>query len=198
MFGFFKSRKKKIFVLMGQEDSETTCGKLADAYQKAATSNGHEVRRVNLGDLKFDPFLHKGYKVIQALEPDLKKVQEDIKWADHVVIIYPTWWSSMPAILKGFFDRTWLPGFAFHFHPHMGWDALLKGKSGRVIITMDSWPMVSRLLFGDSTNEIARAILWFSGIRPVRITKVGPLQHATEEYIKEWEEKIFNLGLKAK
>jgi NAD(P)H dehydrogenase (quinone) len=195
MFG--PSKKKKVLVFLGQEDKETFCGRLADVYQKGAQEAGHEVRRVNIGDLQFDPLLHHGYKTIQELEPDLKKLQDDFRWAEHIIILYPTWWSGMPAILKGLFDRFWLPGFAFHFHPHLGWDKLLKGRSGRVIITMDSWPMASRLLFGDSTNEIGRAILGFAGIHPVRIEKIGWLKHASDAQKTKIEEKIYHQGLKA-
>lgn len=191
-------QKKKICILLGQEDKETLCGALADSYEKGAIQAGHEVRRTNIGEIKFDPFLHKGYKVIQELEPDLKKLQDDFRWADHIVILYPTWWSSMPAILKGLFDRFWLPGFAFHFHPTMGWDKLLKGKSGRVIITMDSWPLVERFLFGDSTNEIGRAILGFSGIKPVKIWQVGPVKHITPTHKEGILEQAYDLGSKAK
>ncbi len=197
MFGF-ESPKKKIYIFLGQEDKDTTCGMLADAYQKGAQEHGHEVRRTNIGDLKFDPILHKGYKVIQELEPDLKKVQEDIRWADHVVMIYPTWWSAMPAIMKGMFDRLWLPGFAFHFHPHLGWDKLLKGKSGTVITTMDSWPLGEKILFGDSTTEIVNAILKFAGITPVHVHKIGMLKHVTDEQKAVLKEKVYHLGTKAK
>ncbi|MBX4198123.1 NAD(P)H-dependent oxidoreductase [Candidatus Parcubacteria bacterium] len=198
MFGLGTQKKKKIYIFLGQEDKETFCGALADEYEKGAKEGGHEVRRANIGDLKFDPLLHKGYKVIQELEPDLKKVQEDMRWAEHIVVIYPTWWSMMPAILKGFFDRVWIPGFAFHFHPRLGWDKLLKGRTGHVFITMDSWPLLSRMLFGDSTNEIGRAILGFAGIHPVNIQKIGPLKHATDARKQKIKEKIYHLGLKGK
>ncbi len=197
MLGFLPKRKK-IFILLGQEDSESICGDLAHAYEKGAREHGHEVRRANIGELKFDPLLHKGYKVIQELEPDLKKVQEDIRWAQHIVIIYPTWWSAMPAILKGMFDRMWLPGFAFHFHPHLGWDKLLKGKTGTVITTMDSWPFAERVMFGDSMNEIVNAILKFSGVYPVNVHKIGMLKHATPEKKTALKEKIYHLGMRAK
>ena len=183
---------------MGNPDAESTCGQLATAYENGARASGHEVRRTNLSNITFDPILHKGYKVIQELEPDLKKFQEDIRWADHFVLLYPTWWSSMPALLKGLFDRVWLPGFAFHFHPHLGWDKLLKGKTGRVVVTMDSWPMVSRILFGDSTNEIGRAILGFSGIHPIRIKKIGNVKHLSDDDKKQWYQKVHTWGQKAK
>ncbi len=185
----------RIFILLGNEDADSTGGALANAYERGAKNAGHEVRLVHIGDLKFDPLLHKGYKVIQELEPDLKKVQEHIKWAEHFVLIYPTWWSAMPALLKGFFDRAWLPGFAFHFHKNgMGWHGLLHGRSARVIITMDSWPLASWLFFGDSTNEISRAILKFAGFHPVRITKVGHLKDMPEAHKQLWAQKIQTLG----
>lgn len=197
MFG--SNKKKKIFVFLGHEDKEGTfCSQFADAYVKGAQAGGHEVRRVNIGDLKFDPLLHKGYKTIQDLEPDLKMVQDNFRWADHVVILYPTWWSAMPAILKGFFDRTWLPGFAFHMHKeNMFWDQLLHGKTGLVVTTMDSWPFAERLLFGDSTNEIGKAILRFAGIK-ARIKKVGNLKHASENEKEGWREYFYDLGIRAK
>lgn len=196
---FNNNKKKKIFVFLGHEDADGTfCSQFASEYVKGAQAGGHEVRRVNIGDLKFDPLLHKGYKVIQELEPDLKMVQDNFRWADHIVILYPTWWSAMPAILKGFFDRAWIPGFAFHMHKeNMFWDKLLKGKTGLVVTTMDSWPFAERLLFGDSTNEIGKAILQFAGIK-ARIKKVGNLKHATDAYKEGWREYFYDLGLRAK
>ena len=193
-------KKKNIFILVGQEDcADTFCSALASAYEQGARQAGHDIRRINIGDLKFDPLLHKGYRVIQELEPDLKKVQEDIRWANHIVIIYPTWWSAMPAILKGFFDRIWLPGFAFHFHKNgLGWDELLKGRSGRVITTMDEWPLAERILFGDSTNEISRAILKFSGIKPIRVSKIGPLKDASDSQKRGWLNWATEIGKRAR
>ena len=191
-------KHKKITILLGHPDKETLCGYFADQYEKGAKDAGHEVRRVNISDLQFDPILHKGYKVIQELEPDLKKLEEDIQWCDHFVLIYPTWWSAMPALLKGLFDRMWMPGFAFHFHKRGNlWDRMLKGRTARVFTTSDSRPILLRIMFGDNTNEIERAILWFAGFR-VRIKKIGPTKHITPERIQKFGTLVYRYGKKAK
>ncbi len=75
-------RRKKIFVLVGHPDANSLSAELATRYADGAKEAGHEIRRTNLGELSFDPILHKGYKEKQELEPDLVKLQGDIKWAD--------------------------------------------------------------------------------------------------------------------
>ena len=187
--------KKKIFILLGHPDKETKSGYFADSYEKGAREAGYEVKRVNIGDLKFDPILHKGYKEIQVLEPDLVMVQDNIKWADHFVIFYPSWWSTMPSLLKGMFDRMWLPGFAFNFNKNgFGWKKHLKGKSALVAVSSDSHPIIARIIMGDSTNEIKRGVLKFAGFSPVRILKIGPLKNASQEVKEKWGRKIYELG----
>jgi len=182
---------KKIFILMGNPDmSGTLSDELADVYEREAHAAGHEVRRQNIGELSFDPILHKGYKVIQALESDLITVQENMKWADHFVLIYPLWWAGMPALLKGMWDRMFIPGFAFRFHKNgFGWDKLLTGKTARVIILSNNWSLAERLLFGDFTNEISRAILGFAGYK-VRITKIGRTEHMPAPTKEKWLRKV--------
>jgi len=191
-------KNKKILVLLGHPDKEDTlCGGLADSYEKGARDAGLEVRRINVGDLNFDPILDKGYKVIQILEPDLIKVQKDIKWADHLAIFYPNWWGSMPALFKGMFDRMFLPGFAFQFN-HLPWriTKLLKGKSASVCITMNMRPILARTMFGDNSNEITRNILGFAGFSPVRLNKIGPVEKMDPEKLNKYIDKAYKLGKK--
>lgn len=192
---------KKILVLLGHPDKETLCGSLADIYEATAKVAGHEVRRKNVGDLHFDPLLHKGYKVIQELEPDLKELQEDFKWAEHIVIFYPLWWSSMPALFKGLFDRMWLPAFAFRFikapdgKTTMGWNKLLAGRTSRVVVTLKNQPFMERFMFGDYTAELVHAILRFAGIK-VRLTEIGNAEGMSDGTRKALVKKISNFARK--
>ncbi|MEK7063608.1 MAG: NAD(P)H-dependent oxidoreductase [Patescibacteria group bacterium] len=191
---------KKIFVLLGHPDTDTLSGAFADAYEAGALAAGHEVRRQSVGEMQFDPILYKGYKVIQALEPDLVTFQSNVRWADHLVIVYPNWWATMPALLKGLIDRAWLPGFAFNFRKdgRPGWIKRLKGKSARIIISANVNPWAEWFLFGDFTNELARATLGFSGIAPVRISIFTPAETASKTRQAWWIRKVKELGMRAR
>jgi putative NADPH-quinone reductase len=190
---------KKIFVLLGHPDKDSFNCTLADEYQRGAEAAGHEVRRMNLSDLKFDPVLHNGYRLIQELEPDLLAFQENVRWCEHFVVFYPSWWSTMPALLKGLFDRVWLPGFAYKFTGDFSWKRLLRGKSARMFVTSDTAPIIQRVIFGDTTNELKNGILWFAGFSPIRVKKFGYLKHfgstGRRERIKR---KVNRFGRKAK
>jgi len=187
--------KKKILIILGHPNKDTFLGHLAGEYERGALEGGHEVMRVNVGDLAFDPILHKGYKEIQPLEPDLVKVQEQIKWCTHLVILYPNWFITMPALLKGLFDRMWLPGFAYHFRKNgLGWIKLLKGRSARVIVTMDSYPLIERMMLGDYTNEIKKGVLNFAGFSPTRVSTIGPLKNSSDAARTRFSKKVFGLG----
>ena len=192
-------RKKKIFILLGHPDKDTFNGTLASEYERGASEAGHEVRRMNIGDLKFDPILHKGYKVEQELEPDLLAFQENVRWCEHFVIFYPSWWSTMPALLKGLIDRTWLPGFAYKF-PDDGymWQRLLKGRSATMFVTSDTAPIIQRIIFGDTTNELKKGILWFAGFSPIHVYKFGYLKHFGIWRRERMKKKVYELGKRAK
>ncbi len=191
---------KKIFIFVGNPDNESLSSSLADAYAEGAKSAGHEVRITKIADMKFDPILHRGYKVIQAYEPDLLKFQEDVKWSEHFVSIYPVWWSDMPALMKGLIDRVWMPGFAYNFRKGKipGWYRRLKGRSARVIVTSDSHPFLLWFLFGGNINNWVRGVLRFSGFAPVRKTWFSGMRGITPERVQELLNRAKKLGIKGK
>ncbi|MFM2424123.1 MAG: hypothetical protein RLZZ70_514 [Candidatus Parcubacteria bacterium] len=188
---------KKILVLCGHPDKDSYSGLMADHYEKGARDAGHEVVRTNIGELKFDPILHKGYKEIQALEPDLIDLQNRFREAEHIVIIYPNWWCAMPAILKGLFDRFWLPGFAFNFNKTTKQiDKHLKGRTARVIVLSGSHSAFQTWWrFGDFTNEIQYGILEFAGIRTT-VTTYGPCEKVDGICRERWLREVESMGKK--
>ncbi len=187
---------KKILLVMGHPDKTSFNNALADAYEKGAKESNAEFKRINLADLDFDINLHLGYKEIQELEPDLQKAQEFIKWAEHLVFVYPIWWATMPALLKGFLDRTFLPGFAFKYREDSPWwDKLLAGRTARMITTMDAPVFYFKLINWDSGHRaMKKATLEFCGIKPVKVTTFGQVKNSTEEKRQKWLKKVEKLG----
>ena len=190
--------KKRILLILANTKKKSFCRTLADNYEQGATSKGHDIKRINLGDLKFDPILHEGLDGKQPLESDLVKSQKLIAWANHIVFVYPIWWSSFPAILKGFIDRTFTSGFAYKYNKNkMLPDKLLKGKSARLFATMDAPPFIYKFWFGAPGNKIMkRGLLNFCGISPVKISNIGSLKSSTESKRKQWLKQARQLGEK--
>jgi putative NADPH-quinone reductase len=187
----------KTLIILGHPDKNSFCGHLADSYEKGAREKGGEVVRMNLGDLQFDPILRNGYSRIQPLEPALVKAQAQIKTANHVVIVFPIWWSSVPALLKGFLDRVFLPGFAFKYREHSSnWDKLLAGRSARLIMTSDApvfWLYLA--YFHPALNMMKKAVLEFCGISPVSVTSFGSIKNASEKKREDIKYKVYRAGL---
>jgi putative NADPH-quinone reductase len=187
---------KKILIINGHPDKESLCFALAESYKKGADTNGDQCQLVHLVDLNFNPVLNYGYRVVSELEPDLLKIQQDILQADHLVFVYPNWWATFPALLKGFFDRVFLQNFAFKYHEKGPfWDKLLKGKTARLIVTMDTpkwyyW-LVNR---NAGHNAIKIGILEFSGIKPVKITVFATVKSSDNAKRKDWLDEVETLG----
>jgi len=182
----------RIYLLMAHPDAISFNGALADAYEAAARQRGHEIRRHDLGRLNFDPILHRGYEVIQELEPDLLAAQENIAWCEHWVIFYPVWWGSVPALLKGFFDRVLLPGFAYHPHETGPfWDKRLTGRTARIVTTADAPSLYLWWQYRNSDlNTIRRAVLNYCGIGPVKSTRIGSVRFLSADKRRQWLERM--------
>ncbi|MDX1344948.1 MAG: NAD(P)H-dependent oxidoreductase [Sedimenticolaceae bacterium] len=190
---------KRILVILGHPVADSFCGAIATSYLEGAREAGNEVRLIRIADLAFDPLLHKGYAVVQELEPDLQKAQEAITWAQHIVFVYPTWWGGMPALLKGFIDRVFLPGFAFRYREGSRfWDRLLTGRSAHLLVTMDTPPWYYRLVYRmPGHNQMKRTILEFSGIKPVAISSFGVIKGSSQQQREKWLGKAMEYGRKA-
>jgi NAD(P)H dehydrogenase (quinone) len=182
----------RIYLLLAHPDRNSFNGALADAYQAEALAAGHEVRRQNLGELSFDPVLHHGYHTLQPLEQDLEAAHDNIVWCEHWVIVYPIWWGSVPAPLKGFFDRVLYSGFAYRYHETDPlWDQLLKGRSAQIITTSDApniWTLIA--YHNSDLGTVKHATLGFCGVRPVRVLRLDRMKDTTDPQRQAYLQRV--------
>ena len=114
--------------------------------------------------------------------------------------VFPVWWGSLPAIMKGFIDRLFLPGFAFKKREgSVWWDKLLRGRSARIISTLDQPAWYYRLVYGrPSYHAMKQLTMHFTGVKPVKSTTIGPIRLSKDSYRKKWLDKVESLGQKQK
>jgi NAD(P)H dehydrogenase (quinone) len=187
---------KRILLINGHPDKESFNSALAKAYLNGAQQTDAEIQELIIADLSFNPNLQYGFRKRTELEADLLHAQELILWADHLVWVHPVWWGGLPALTKGFIDRVFLPGFAFRYRKNsVLWDKLLKGKTARIITTLDQPGLYYWLMYGrPSVNQLKKSTLQFCGISPVGVTYLGIVKTADESKRKKWLMQVEQMG----
>ena len=189
---------KRILVINGHPDprSDRFCAALCEAYAAAAGAAGHEVRRLDLGMVEA-PLLTAAEAFAQPPSDDLQIVQAAMLRAQHLVIVFPLWLGGVPARLKALLEQIYRGGFGFEVHAR-GWDAKLKGRSARLVVTMGMPGPIFRLLFGGhGVKALEKGVLWLSGYGPIRTSVVGAVEAIGAKGRGRWLARMRKLGARA-
>ena len=193
---------KHILIIDGHPDARADhyVHALSTAYRDGARSGGHQVRGIVVSELWF-PLLRTSEDFKSGMPAEsIRKAQEWVAWADDVVILFPLWLGSMPALLKAFFEQVLRPGFAFAsgrrgLFPRR---KLLAGKSARIIVTMGMPAWFYRWYFrAHSLKSLKRNILGSCGLKPVRACVVGAVETMSQAARGSWLSRVRGLGARA-
>lgn len=190
------SPTKRILIIQGHPSQDSLSAALAQAWAEGAQAKGHGVRWLRLGDMQFDPILHGSDPHQQTLEPDLLQAQQDLLWAEHTVWVFPVWWGGVPALLKGFLDRTFTSGFAYKFSSGSSLPVqLLKGRTAELLVSLDTpawyYRWVQRM---PALHQMRITTLAFCGIRTVRTELLGPVIHSDAATRGRWLQRARSRG----
>ena len=187
----------RITIIQGHPDAGRLhlCHALANAYRGGAEASQHEVRTINVAELSF-PLIHSKEDFEDGPRPAvIQEAQSMIRTSDHLVLVYPLWLGTMPALMKGFLEQVFRYDFAFEPDQKGRFDKKLKGRSARVLITMGMPALAYRFYFGaHSLRSLERNILKFAGISPVRASLFGMVENASEARRNAWLNKVARLG----
>jgi putative NADPH-quinone reductase len=194
-------KSKHIVIIDGHPDPspDRYLHALATAYAEGARAAGHNVTLIEVAKLTF-PLLQTADEFEKGSVPDtIRQAQKQLQAADHIVILYPLWLGSMPALLKGFIEQVLRPGFAFVYAVKGLPKKLLAGKSAHVIVTMGMPGFFYRWYYrAHSLKSLERNILNFVGIKPVRNTVIGMIGDKNTAKRKSWLKKMTELGKAAR
>ena len=186
---------KRILIVSANPKAQSLGQSLVANYQQRAKQL-FDLRYFDLAEASFDPVLKEGYDRIQPLEDDLVSFQEDLRWCEHLVLVTPVWWGTMPAKLKGLFDRAFLPGYAFKYHEGKSVpEKLLQGRTAHLVLTLDTpvwyyrwWQRMPVV------HQLKKAILGFVGIKTTKVTYFGPVIQSQSDHRQLWLRQMSKMG----
>lgn len=148
----------KVLVIHAHPVAESFSARLRETVVESLAKAGHDVVLCDLYRRGFDPVLSSEERIVRydtaKNTAHVADYVAELRAAEALVLVYPTWWSGFPAILKGWFDRVWLPGVAFDLEgttllPRLTnlrklgavttygakwWQARLLGNPGRLVV----------------------------------------------------------------
>jgi len=177
-------------VIDGHPDARSLTASLAQRY-----ADGHgDARVLALRDLDFDPHLRFGYRERMTLEPDLVDAKQALHDADTIVVATPLWWGSVPAVLKGFFDRALLPQQEYRYAKLGLPEGLLPARRGRLLLLADT-PWFAVPFTGlPAQTQVARNTLRLCGVGSVRVHRMLGVKDADTATIARWLDRAEHLG----
>lgn len=171
---------------------------LRDVALQALEQSGHQVQITDLYAENFPPALSRqerlNYDNTDANMADISTHVERLRWAEGLVLVFPTWWYGMPAILKGYFDRVWVPGVAFELGASAGAlrPRLQHIRVLAVVTTYGAPWWFNRLFMGDPCRRVLKrglAALLSPKARRIYLAQYG-MDKATEESRRRFSAKV--------
>ena len=196
---------RRILVVVGTPLPDTLTHALAGAYLEGARGAGAEVRVIDLArdPIPDHPRVRDQLRVPRtdadlALDPDVARYLDDVLWADHLVVLHPQWWGTVPAALKAFIDRVFLSGGTFRYRERSAVsDRLLSGRTARVVMTMDSPRFWNHLVYRNAAEtSLTRATLGYCGVRTIGVTRFSPVRFSDDAARGAWLDRVRHLGEK--
>ncbi|WP_456267465.1 NAD(P)H-dependent oxidoreductase [Kushneria sp. AK178] len=155
----------KCLVVVAHPLKESLCHHLAAQTIEHLKSKGYQITLLDLYESRFSPSLttrerSSYYQPVfddSLLETEILQLKE----AESLVLVFPTWWFGFPAILKGWFDRVWAPGHAYNHASDLGAikPCLDNLKEMKVITTLGSPWWVDKLILRQPVKRVLKVAL---------------------------------------
>lgn len=188
---------RRIALIQGHPDPDPArlCRALADSYAAGATEAGHAVTRIGLASLEVPILRTRDEFETGGVPGSLAAAQSAIVAADHLVLVFPLWLGTMPALVKAFLEQVFRPGVAFRYRADGFPQRLLDGRSARIVVTMGMPVLAYRWWFrAHGLRGLERSVLRLAGIRPIRESLYGRVEVVGDATRAAWLAELCHLG----
>ena len=179
------------------------CNAILNAVQLGLKKGGHPCKVINLDKDRFDPVMHlKDLKAFPALgrgdmdaldelDPIVLRYKKKLEWAERIVMIFPIWWMSVPAMVKGFVDKVIFPGVAYIMDDGQLKSRLTNLKQVVIISTMNTPADIYRDIFGNSLEgSLIKGTFNQIGIHDVEWISINMVKQSGPQKREIWLEEI--------
>lgn len=178
------------------------CGAILAAVERGLKTGGHKCRVINLDQDDFDPVMRSkdllafvgagraGEDALDAIDDQVREYKEHLEWAEHLVMIFPVWWMTTPAMTKGFIDKVIFPAIAYDMKDGRLVSRLSLRKV-TVITTMNTPADIYREVFGNPLEgSLIKGTFRQIGIENIEWTSLSEVKQVSREQREAWLEEI--------
>lgn len=156
MTGFSWGLRLNVLVIYAHPVPTSFNAAILNVVKSSLETAGHDLRTTDLYAEKFQPVMSRQDREAYLENPDqlIAKVSEhvhNLHWAEALVFVFPTWYFGPPAILKGWFERVWLPGVTFNVAEDKGQitSSCIRHIKRLVVVTTSGSPAWWMFLIGN-------------------------------------------------
>lgn len=193
----------KTLIIYNHPHEGSFCSAIRDAVQSGLDTGDHTFKLINLDADGFDPVMREkdlkafvmGGKgeatVTDEVDPLVLSYVEKMKWAERIVMIFPIWWMTMPAMMKGFVDKVIFPGLVYKMENGKLVSMLSKLKQVVVITTMNTPAAIYETNFGNSIEgSLIKGTFNQIGIHDIRWISLNMVKQVGDEKRWLWLDEI--------
>lgn len=193
----------KTLIIYNHPHEGSFCSAIRDAVQTGLDNAGHAFKLINLDADGFDPVMREkdlkafvqGGKIgedgVEGVDPLVWKYIEKLRWAERVVMIFPIWWMTTPAMTKGFIDKVIFPGLVYKMEGGKLVSMLSKLKQVVIITTMNTPSEIYESNFGNSIEgSLIKGTFNQIGIHDIRWISLNMVKQVNDEKRWLWLDEI--------
>ena len=176
----------RVLVIFAHPLEDSYAAALRNVVVETLSAGGHKVDLCDLYREIFDPVMsareRSVYKDTVNNFEAVREYVERLRQAEGVVFVFPSWWYGMPAILKGYLDRVWLPGVAFEFGPQAIRPLLTDMRLFGAVTTTGAPAWFTRIYMGNPSRKVLMRGLATNGRAQCRAVLAGTLWNGKYDY----------------
>ena len=193
----------KTLIIYNHPHEGSFCSAIREAVHSGLKKGGHPCKVINLDKDQFDPVMRgkdlkafvmagrMGEEGLDGVDPIVLRYMKKLHWAEHIVMIFPVWWMTMPAMMKGFVDKVIFPGVAYKMEDGKLVSTLSDLRQVTVISTMNTPSDIYKDLFGNSLEgSLIKGTFNQIGIHDVRWISLNLVKQCGDERRWLWLDEI--------